>query len=238
MQPVLDRALRDAELLLDNGADGLILENTHDLPYQRSRVDASTIAACARAASGIRRRFGGVLGLNLLAADTVAAVDTAIACDLQFVRCEGFVFAHVADEGLIQGDAARILRRRAHLQAPHLEVWADVKKKHASHAITQDLSIREFARGAAFFDADAVIVSGAVTGEAPDLEDVRAVKSLGIPVVIGSGVTADNIQAFAALADVLIVGSACKDTGDWRGEVAADRVARLTGLLARSKTGP
>ena len=236
MKPVLDRALRDAEILLDNGADGLIIENTHDVPYQRSQVDASTVAACARAASEIRRRFDCVLGLTLLAADTVAAVDTAIACDLQFVRCEGFVYAHVADEGLIQGDAARILRRRAYLQAPSLEVWADVKKKHASHSITQDLSIREFARGAAFFDADAVIVSGAVTGEAPDIEDVRAVKSLGIPVVLGSGVTEDNIQAFAALADVLIVGSACKDSGDWRGDVAPDRVARLTKLLRASTT--
>ena len=231
MTPVLDRALRDAELLVENGADGLIIENTHDLPYQRTQVDASTIAACARAASEIRRRFDCALGLNLLAADTVAAVDTAIACDLQFVRCEGFVFAHVADEGIIQGDAARILRRRAYLQASWLEVWADVKKKHASHSITQDLSLREFARGAAFCEADAVIVSGAVTGEAPDLEDVRTVKGLGIPVVVGSGVTDDNIQAFGALADVLIVGSACKESGDWRGEVAADRVARLTSLL-------
>jgi membrane complex biogenesis BtpA family protein len=216
---------------MENGADGLIIENTHDVPYQRSRVDASTIAACARAASEIRRHFHCALGLNLLAADTVAAVDTAIACDLQFVRCEGFVFAHVADEGIIQGDAASILRRRAHLQASSLEVWADVKKKHASHSITQDLSIREFARGAAFFEADAVIVSGAVTGEAPDIEDVRSVKGLGIPVVVGSGVTTDNIQAFAALADVLIVGSACKASGDWRGDVAADRVERLTKLL-------
>ncbi len=46
---------------------------------------------------------------------------------------------------LIEADAGLLMRRRAHLGAGHIEVWADVKKKHSSHALTADLTLREIA---------------------------------------------------------------------------------------------
>ncbi len=231
LQPVLDRCLSEAERYVKAGVDGLIVENTHDTPYQRVDVDAGTIAGMAVAAGEVRKRFDLPIGIQVLAAADVAAIDVAVTCDLDFIRAEGFVFAHVADEGIIQGDAAGILRRRAHVKADAVEVWTDIKKKHSAHAVTADLTLREEAKGAVYCGADGVIITGGHTGEPPTSEEVQSVAGLGARVVVGSGVDVQNVVSLGSIADVLIVGSACKQGGDWRGPVDPQRVARLVEML-------
>jgi predicted TIM-barrel enzyme len=67
-----------------------------------------------------------------------------------------------------------------------VQVWADVKKKHSSHAITADVDIGETAHAVEFMRGDAVIVTGAVTGEAPRQADLLAVKKKArLPVYLG-----------------------------------------------------
>ena len=58
------------------------------------------------------------------------------ASSLQFVRAEGFVFAHVADEGFIQSDAGQLLRYRKSIDADDILVLTDIKKKHRSDVFT------------------------------------------------------------------------------------------------------
>lgn len=231
MKPVVDRALREAEIFAAAGADGMILENTHDVPYLKRPVEAGTVAAMALAAGEVRRRIDLPLGVQVLAGANQAALDIAVTCDLDFIRVEGFAWAHVADEGLIEGDAGALLRRRAHLGATHVEVWADIKKKHSSHAITGDLSLRDMAEGALFYRADGVIVTGGMTGKPASLPELESIADLPIRRIVGSGVDAGNIREFARAADVLIVGSALKRGGDWREPVEPARVEELVGIL-------
>ncbi len=232
MQPIVDLCLREAEQYMAAGADGLIIENTHDTPYLRQEADASTIAAMAVICGKLRAAFPAVpIGIQILAAADIAALDTAIACDLDFIRAEGFGYAHIADEGLIQGNAGRLIRRRAHLHANHIEIWTDIKKKHGSHALTADLSLREMAKGVQYFQADGIIVTGGTTGEPPSLQDLAAVSDLPMRLAVGSGTTLDNIALFAEHAEALIVGSACKVGGDWKGVVDQARVKALVSLL-------
>ena len=231
MGAVLDRALAEAEVFAAAGVDGMILENTHDVPYLKRSPEAGTVAAMARAAAEVRRRFDLPLGIQVLAGANLAALDIAVSCDLDFIRVEGFAYAHVADEGIIESDAGRLLRRRAHLGAGHIEVWADIKKKHSSHAVTDDLSLRETAQGALFFDADGVIVTGGATGLPAEISDLERIADLPLRKVVGSGINAENIVGFARFADALIVGSSIKNTGEWRGIVDGGRVRELVGLL-------
>jgi len=231
MKPVMERALHEAGIFASAGADGMILENTHDVPYLKRPAEAGTIAAMSLVAGEVRRRFETPLGIQVLAGANEAALDIAVACDLDFVRVEGFAYAHVADEGLIEADAGRLLRRRAHLGARHVEVWADVKKKHSSHAITADLSLRDIAEGVTYYGADGVIVTGSLTGRPASREELESIADLPVRRIVGSGIDARNITDFSRLADVLIVGSALKHGGDWRGEVDPVRVSELTGIL-------
>jgi membrane complex biogenesis BtpA family protein len=152
----------------------------------------------------------------------------AHAAGLDFIRAEGYVFAHIADEGLIEASAAQLLRYRKLIGAERVRVWADVKKKHSAHAITADISLGATAEAVEFMRGDAVIISGSVTGEAPQLSDVLEAKQhCRLPVLLGSGVDADNIADFHAVADGFIIGSYFKADGHWAKEVDSQRVERL-----------
>ncbi|MCS6911249.1 MAG: hypothetical protein NZM11_11895, partial [Anaerolineales bacterium] len=137
----------------------------------------------------------------------------------------GFVFAHIADEGFIQSSAAKLLRYRKLIGAERVQVWADIKKKHAAHAITADVSLGATAEAAEFMRADAVIVTGSVTGAPPQIADVREAKShCRLPVMLGSGVDVNNLATFYPEADGFIVGSHFKVDGHWANPVDARRV--------------
>ena len=228
LQPVIEQCLREADTYMSHAADGLLIENTHDVPYLKAEAEAGTVAAMAAVATTVRKHYPATpIGIQVLAAADIAALDIAIACDLDFIRAEGFSYAHVADEGIIEGNAGRILRRRSHLNANHIEIFTDIKKKHAAHSITGDLSLLEFAKGVLFCNADGIIVTGNTTGEPPELGSLKEVSGLDMRLAVGSGVTMENIDSFAQVADLLIVGSACKVDGDWRNEVDPQRVEDL-----------
>ena len=109
-----------------------------------------------------------------------------------------------------------------------------MKKKHSSHAITADVDIGETAHAVEFMRGDAVIVTGTVTGEAPQGGDLLAVKrKTQLPVYLGSGVTAANLPNFFAGADGFIVGSEFKRNGQWAQAVEAKRVDRFMAAHAK-----
>lgn len=228
MDQVLAEAIFDAHAYKEQGVDALIVENMHDVPYLRGRVEAETIAAMTIVANAVKYECMMPTGVQILAGANVEALAVALACDLDFIRVEGFVYAHVGDEGLHQSCAAELLRKRAHTRADKVKIFADIKKKHSSHAITGDISLVETAHTAEFFKADGVIVTGSRTGDAPQPGDVADVaKAVSIPVMVGSGATPDNIQDFAEHADAVIFGSYAKVDGDWRNRVDPERVKRL-----------
>lgn len=221
------RAVTEAETYRAAGFHGLMIENMFDRPYLKSQVGPEVVAAMAVIGREVRRAVPVPLGVQVLAAANEEAVAVALACGAAFVRVEGFVFAHVADEGLIEADAGPLLRYRAAVGAEHIRVFADIKKKHSSHAITADVDIVETAHAAEFARADGVIVTGAATGRAAEASEVAAVSgAVGIPVFVGSGITPDNVAAFAA-ADGLIVGSAVKQRGDWSMPLDPGAVRRM-----------
>jgi uncharacterized protein len=223
-----DAAAREARLYRDGGVDGVGIENMHDVPYLRGSVGPEVVAAMTVVAQAVKDASGLPVGIQILAGANVEALTVAHAAALDFVRAEGYVFAHVADEGLIESSAAKLLRYRRLIGAERVRVWADVKKKHASHALTSDIGLGETAAAVEFMRGDAVIVTGGVTGEAPRLADVEEAKRhCRLPVVLGSGVGAENVADFFAAADGFIVGSYFKVNGHWANGVDPRRVERL-----------
>jgi predicted TIM-barrel enzyme len=118
--------------------------------------------------------------------------------------------------------------------ATNVQVWADVKKKHAAHAITADVSLGETAETVEFMGADCVIVTGSVTGKPPTVADVEEARShCGLPVLLGSGISETNIVQFYDRADGFIIGSAFKVDGLWSNTIDPARVSRLMNALPR-----
>src|SRR5829696_1283609 len=161
-------AVAECAIYREAGVHGVALENMHDVPYLRGGVGPEITAAMTVLALAVKDASGGLpCGIQILAGANQEAVAVAHAAGLDFVRVEGFAFAHVADEGIIESSAASLLRFRRQIGAERVQLWADVKKKHASHAITADVGIGDTAAAVEFMRADAVIVTGAATGEHP-----------------------------------------------------------------------
>jgi membrane complex biogenesis BtpA family protein len=231
-------AVREAAAYRDGGVDGLMVENMHDVPYLRGGVGPEVVAAMAVVARAVKAEARLPVGVQILAGANVEALAVAHAAGLDYVRVEAYAFAHVADEGLIQSSAAELLRFRKKIGADGVRVWADVKKKHSSHAITADVSLGETCAAVEFMRADAVIVSGSATGEPPRAADVTEARShCRLPVLLGSGVTPENVAEFYEAADGFIVGSSFKEGGLWSNAVEPARVRRLVEAVRRRRAG-
>jgi membrane complex biogenesis BtpA family protein len=227
MAPILDHAQHDAEALLEGGVDGLIVENMWDLPYYVG-ADAQIEAVTAQAvvARAIADMAPVPVGVNVIHNGWQAELAIAIAAGLDFIRICILTGARLWDTGeLNQGCAADLLRRRKELGAEHIKLFADVDKKHS--VPFPGLDLETHIEWTEFYRADALIVSGRMTGAAPPLEKVRRAKEVATrPILMGSGTTAENIADFLQYADGAIVGTSLKIDGEGENPVDPARVQR------------
>ncbi|HVR38020.1 MAG TPA: BtpA/SgcQ family protein [Thermoanaerobaculia bacterium] len=218
---VIDAALRDARAIADGGADGLMFENFGDRPFTKGRVEAETVASIARVVAEVVRVVRIPFGVNVLRNDLLSALGIAAATGAAFVRVNVHTGAMLTDQGIIEGDAHTALRKRAAI-APGVAIFADHFVKHAVPLgnldrvqVAKDLRERGL--------ADALIVTGAETGAAPDADQLRTLReAIDAPLLIGSGLSEDNASSFAD-ADGAIVGTSLKRDG----VVDRERVERL-----------
>lgn len=226
LQKVIDHACREAELLRHAGFDALLIENTHDRPYLMRSVGPEVIAAMTAITRVIRSDQDGPIGIQVLAGDNMGALAIAQACDAKFIRAEGYIFASVADEGIFnEADAGSLLRYRRQIGAENVSIFADIQKKHSSHAITSDVNTWSHALAADYCLADGLVITGEATGSHIHEEDLEAARSaVTLPICVGSGVTDKTVPLLFRHADALIVGSALKRDGDWRNEIEPKRL--------------
>ena len=222
-------AVAEAKALAAAGFDAILLENMHDAPYLARAVGPEVVAAFTRAACEVRASVSVPLGVQVLAGANEAALAVALAAECAFIRAEGFVFASVADEGLLaEASAGPLLRLRRALGAERVAIFCDIKKKHSSHALTADTSLADHAHAAEFFGADGVVVTGNATGVATPISDLSAArKACGLPVLAGSGATASSVREVLSSADAVIVGSDLKVDGRWWNPLDPARVERF-----------
>ena len=233
LRAVIERAVRDAVAIREGGLDGIMLENFFDSPFHKSEVPAVTVSAMTAAALAIREAVPIPLGINVLRNDVVSAVSIAHVCGADFVRCNVFVGAVVADQGVIEGAAREALETRRNLRA-EVGIWADVGVKHARALAPSSLA--EEARDAVQRGlADALIVSGSATGSPTDPDSAREVKESipGVPVLIGSGFSTDNAGELLSVADGAIVGTHLKLEGKVQAPVDPNRIAALMKAISR-----
>jgi membrane complex biogenesis BtpA family protein len=229
---------RDLQTYLSAGVDALLLENMHDFPCVPESEMGPEVSTYLTSMAVAARRFademaGGAvrplpIGIQVLFAANRTALAISQAANLQFIRAEGWTHAHVSDKGIAQAQAGKVKRYQHGIGADEIQVFADIKKKHASHALTADLSSADIASIMALHRADGIIVTGGLTGEAPSLEDLAAVrKESPLPLLLGSGLTQEKLGEYFPLADGFIVGSYFKEEGDWAAPVDSERVAEF-----------
>ncbi|XP_018594417.1 uncharacterized protein F13E9.13, mitochondrial [Scleropages formosus] len=228
---VIEEACQEAEIYRNAGIDGLIIENMHDLPYTFD-VGPEVCACMTAVCTAVRRTCPSLpLGVQILSAANQQALAVGHASGLDFIRAEGYVFSHVADEGLLNACAGELLRYRKRIGAEHVQIFTDIKKKHSSHALTADVSVEETARAAEFFLSDGVILTGTATGVQASPHELREIlQAVRLPVLIGSGVTRENVEEYLD-ASAMIIGSHFKKGGYWANALDPERVKRFMGKV-------
>lgn len=234
---IIDVACQEASVYAKNGIDALCIENMHDTPYLNRSAGPEIVSCMAAIACEIKKISNLPCGIQILAGANKQALAVAKAAHLQFVRCEGFVFGHIADEGLMNSDAGELLRFRKMIDAEHIALICDIKKKHSAHALTADVDIVETAKAAEFFKADGVIITGIATGQPANPDETDKVKNnVSIPVWIGSGITFENLETYFSRADAFIVGSWFKQNGLWSNSLDPERVKKFVKKIETLRT--
>jgi membrane complex biogenesis BtpA family protein len=229
LSTIRDALLRDAHLLVAGGVNSLMMENFGDVPFHPGRVPVAVAAHMTALAIEVRKRFGHIpLGINVLRNDGQTALAVAHASGAEFIRVNVLCGARVADQGILQGIAHDLLRDRMQLGANHIRIFADVDVKHSAALAPRSIADEvedTIHRGL----ADALVVSGAGTGNATDLAKVKAVKAAAgnTPVFIGSGISPETIGNYLPYADGFIIGTAFKQDGIATEAVDPDRVSAL-----------
>jgi len=213
IEAVLAAAAADARALEEAGFDALLVENFGDAPFFSDDVPKATVAALARAVTEVRRVVALPVGVNVLRNDALAALAVAAATGAAFIRVNVLAWSMQTDQGFVTGRAAEVARLRASLGAP-VQILADVFVKHAfppPGLTLEQAAVGTFGRSG----ADGLIVTGATTGQATSLDDLRRVKAAvpGAPLYAGSGVTAGSVAEVLRVADGIIAGTALKRDG-------------------------
>jgi membrane complex biogenesis BtpA family protein len=209
-------AVNEARALAQAGFDGLILENFGDTPFYKSQVPPETIATLAVIAAAVREAVRIPVGINVLRNDARAALAIAAVTGCDFIRVNVLSGVAATDQGMIEGDAAFLLRERERLGAVGIAILGDVHVKHARSLSSDDiqLGVEEVALRSS---ADGVIITGSTTGRPVDLEQLRIAsemaRSHGIPLYVGSGATLKNLAELKRFAAGVIVGSALRKGG-------------------------
>jgi membrane complex biogenesis BtpA family protein len=208
MPQVVRKALSDTATLEAAGFDGVLVENDNDQPHQIG-VTATIRDAFAEVMSAVIAAARIPVGMEIIY-DMPATVATAHEVGARFVRLDVFVDGVATRWGVIPAAAEATSHLRRKLGANNLVFLTDVHVKHARLLTAKGL--RQSATESVAYGADGLIVTGDWTGESPAVSDCIAIREVasGIPVLIGSGLSAANAATLLRYTDAAIVGTSIK----------------------------
>lgn len=228
---IVDSAAADIEKLQAGGIDAVMFGNEGDRPYVLKATPES-LATMAAAIAMLKPIIKVPFGVDYLW-DPVATVALGVATGARFGR-EVMTGVYDSDMGLWAPDCAGAVRLRHNLARDDFKLMYNVNAEFASPVGSRDIAQR--AKSAVFSAlADVILVSGLMTGQATETNDLKAVKAVleDTPVFANTGVTIDNVRDILAVGDGCVIGTHFKVDGNTWNPVDGDRVKRFMDLVAK-----
>jgi uncharacterized protein len=229
MDRLIDDVGRDIDKLQAGGVHAIMFGNENDRPY-RFKATPEGIAAMTAVATALKPMLKVPFGVNYLW-DPSASVAIACATGASFVR-EIFTGLFASDMGLWRPNAAEALALRRDLGRPDLKLLFNINAEFAASLDSRPIALR--AKSAVFSSlADAILVSGPLTGYAVDSSDLKSVREAipGTPLLANTGVRIDNVRDIFAIADGCVIGTHFKVDGDTWKPVDGERVKRFMDVV-------
>jgi membrane complex biogenesis BtpA family protein len=224
MPKLIDDVLHDIDELQAGGVDAIMFGNENDRPYVLE-APREGVAAMTAVIMAVKPALKLPFGVNYLW-DPKASVAIGAVTGASFVR-EIFTGVFASDMGLWQPDCAGAARLRRTLGRPDMKLLFNINAEFAHSIDARPIELR--ARSAVFSSlADAILVSGPITGQPVDRSDLRKVReAIDVPLFANTGVTIENVADVLALADGAVVGTHFKFAGITWNAVDGDRVKRF-----------
>jgi membrane complex biogenesis BtpA family protein len=210
MDYLIEHVGQDVEALERGGVHALMFCNEDDRPYV-FKAGVEQITAMTRVISETMPKTIP-FGVDFLW-DPIAAMAIAHATGGSFIR-EVLTGVYESDMGLWTPDAGKVLRFARQMGAENIRVFYNVVPEFADSLGSRTVAQR--ARSAVVSClADAILVSGTMAGEEPDIALFKEIQSAveDVPVFLNTGAKVENIADYIPLTDGVIVGSSLKVDG-------------------------
>ena len=231
MDKLVEGVAADVEKLQAGGVHAIMFGNENDRPYEL-KATPEALAAMTAVVTAIRPSLKVPFGVNYLW-DPVASVAMGVATGASFVR-EIFTGLFASDMGMWEPKASEALRLRRNLGRPNMKLLFNINAEFASSIDSRPIALR--AKSAVFSSlADAILVSGPLTGQPSEASDLKAVREAlpDTPLFANTGVNVDNVTETFRYADGCVIGTHFKVGGDTWNPVDADRVKRFMDVVGK-----
>jgi uncharacterized protein len=225
MALVLERTRADLRALQSAGFDGVMFCNENDRPYVFD-AGAETVAAMAAVVGELRGEISVPFGIDVLW-DPRAALAVAQATGAAFVR-EILTGAYGSEFGLWNTSPGETLRYRRNIGAENVRLLTNISAEFAAPVAARPIDV--VARGVALISlADAICVSGLMTGSSVDSNQLRTVRAALPDAVLfaNTGVNESTVGEIFEVADGVIVGTSLKVDGITWNAVDGERARRF-----------
>lgn len=208
---IAKKMLVEAKILESAGFDGIVLENNYDLPHSE-KISSQSAAMFASLTRLLQENLSIPFGVSVLWNDYETSLAICASTKASFFRAPAFVDSVKTSYGYMPARAKKIIKLRKGLGLEHIMVLADIQVKH-SVMVDKRKSLTKSAKQAVSAGADAIIVTGKWTGDAPKLIDLAETRSAvaDFPILVGSGATTGNLESLSKYVDGVIVGTAIKE---------------------------
>ena len=228
---LIEGVVKDVEALQAGGVDAIMFGNENDRPYVFT-APPEGVAAMTAVIEAVKPHLKVPFGVNYLW-DPVASVAIGAATGASFVR-EIFTGLFASDMGLWRPDGAGAVRLRHRLGRDDMKLLFNINAEFAHSLDERPIALR--AKSAVFSSlADAILVSGPLTGEPVDRSNLSSVREAvkTVPVFANTGVTIDNVGEILAIADGVVIGTHFKVNGQTWNPVEGKRVRRFMDVVAK-----
>ncbi|QCI67108.1 BtpA/SgcQ family protein [Phreatobacter stygius] len=229
MARLIDGVLADVAALQAGGVDAIMFGNENDRPYM-FKAPVEGIAAMTAIVQAVKPVLKVPFGVNYLW-DPIASVGIGAVTGASFVR-EIFTGLFASDMGLWQPDCAAASRLRHNLGRDDMKLLFNINAEFAHSLDQRPIELR--ARSAVFSSmADAILVSGPITGQPADQSHLRSVCEAvrDVPIFANTGVNIDNVGDIFSMASGVVIGTHFKVDGITWNAVDGARVKRFMDVV-------
>jgi len=225
MEKIIAGVVADVEKLQAGGVDAIMFGNENDRPYV-FKAPLEGVAAMTTVVQAVKPLLKVPFGVNYLW-DPLASVAIGGVTGASFVR-EIFTGLFASDMGLWQPDCASASKLRRNIHRQDMKLLFNINAEFAHSLDERAIALR--ARSAVFSSlADAILVSGPLTGQPADQSHIRSVAEAvkDVPIFANTGVNVDNVSDILSIASGVVIGTHFKVDGITWNAVDVDRVKRF-----------